>query len=161
MPKRPSKHAKSPPRERKERREFLPGGIAIIHDDADILVVDKPAGMLTAGLPGEDVESVFRAVKSHVREQVRRRGTQVWILHRLDKEAAGLLVFAKTEKAFAWLKEEFRSKRAHRLYAAVVEGEISGDAAGAGAEAAPSGPRKFGAMQPLSGTVQSFLVEDD
>ncbi|MFA6046507.1 MAG: pseudouridine synthase, partial [Phycisphaerales bacterium] len=81
-----------------ERRIYLPGAIAVVHEDADIIVVDKPAGLLTAGMPGEDVPSVFRAVKSRVRDQARRRGTQVWIVHRLDKEASGLLVFAKTEK---------------------------------------------------------------
>lgn len=122
-----------------ERRVYLPGAIAVVHEDADIIVVDKPAGLLTAGMPGDDVPSVFRAVKSRVREQARRRGTQVWIVHRLDKEASGLLVFAKTEKAFAWLKEEFRTKRAHRLYAAVVEGEV--------------GPAS-------EGTIQNYLVED-
>ncbi|MBI1190337.1 MAG: methyltransferase domain-containing protein [Tepidisphaera sp.] len=122
------------------RKVFLPGGIGIVHEDADLVVVDKPAGILTAGMPGEDVPSVFRAIKAHVRDQVRRRGTQVWIVHRLDKEASGLLVFAKTEKAFTWLKEEFRTKRAHRLYSAVVEGEI--------------GP-------PDEGTIQNYLVEDE
>lgn len=122
-----------------ERRVYLPGAIAVVHEDADIIVVDKPAGLLTAGMPGEDVPSVFRAVKARVRDQARRRGTQVWIVHRLDKEASGLLVFAKTEKAFVWLKEEFRTKRAHRLYAAVVEGEVG-----------PTG----------EGTIQNYLVED-
>lgn len=122
-----------------ERRQYLPGGIGIVHEDAELLIVDKPTGLLTAGMPGEDVPSVYRAVKSYVRDQVRRRGTQVWIIHRLDKEASGLLVFAKTEKAFAWLREEFRTKRAHRLYSAVVEGEV--------------GPA-------TEGTIQNYLMED-
>lgn len=154
-PKRPFKKesppggSKGPPRDEAapdveetagSRKVFLPGGIGIVHEDADLLVIEKPAGILTAGMPGEDVPSVFRAVKSHVREQARRRGTQVWIVHRLDKEASGLLVFAKTEKAFTWLKEEFRTKQAHRLYAAVVEGEV--------------GPAS-------EGTIQNYLEEDD
>ena len=141
-----------------------------MHEDDDLIVVDKPAGLLTAGLPGQDVDSVFRYIKVRVREQRKRRGTQVWIIHRLDKEASGLLVFAKTERAYGFLKEEFRTKRAHRLYAAVVEGEIGG-AVGAGRRARDGGPdtstvgvaggvaaRRLD--QPLSGTIQNF-VEDE
>lgn len=123
--------------------DFLPEGLRIVHEDRDLIVVDKPAGLLTAGEPGTDVRSAFREIKKYVREKVKRRGTQVWIIHRLDKEASGLLVFAKTEKAFEWLKEQFRTKRAHRLYAAVAEGLVG---TGAGAH---------------SGTIQSFLFEDD
>jgi 23S rRNA pseudouridine1911/1915/1917 synthase len=123
--------------------DFLPEGLRIVHEDRDLIVVDKPAGLLTAGEPGTDVRSAFREIKKHVRDKAKRRGTQVWIIHRLDKEASGLLVFAKTEKAFEWLKEQFRTKRAHRLYTAVAEGTI-----GTGSAA-------------HSGTIQSFLFEDE
>ncbi len=135
----------------------LPAGISIVHEDDDLIVVDKPAGILTAGLPGQDVESVFLHIKVYIRDQYKRRGTKVWIIHRLDKEASGLLVFAKSERAYAFLKEEFRAKRPHRLYAAVVEGEIESDSTrtlGKGASA-----RKV--AQPASGTVQSYLMEDE
>lgn len=148
----------------------LPAGIRVVHEDDDLIVVDKPAGLLTAGLPGQDVESVFRYIKVRVREQRKRRGTQVWIIHRLDKEASGLLVFAKTERAYEFLKEEFRTKRAHRLYAAVVEGEIGegGRAAhqqGSKEDSDAAIPQhtamRPSARQALSGTIQNFLVEDE
>src|SRR5262249_19802390 len=113
--------------------------------------------------------SVFRSIKVRVREQRKRRGTQVWIIHRLDREASGLLVFAKTERAYQFLKEEFRTKRAHRLYAAVVDGEIrqgaepanqpSRKAEEGGEPAGPFVGRRVD--QPLSGTIQNFLVEDE
>jgi len=129
--------AREPPR--------LGGGVQLVFEDDEVLVVDKPPGILTAVLPGEpgaenDVPSVFGEVKRYVRG--RRKGSiRVWVVHRLDKEASGLLVFAKTERAFAWLKEDFRARRAHRLYLAVVEKEFPTDA--------------------LSGTLQGFMTEDE
>jgi Pseudouridylate synthases, 23S RNA-specific len=129
----------------------LPAGIRLVHEDDDLIVIDKPPGLLTAGLPGQNVESVFAHLKTYVKDQYKRRGTKVWIIHRLDKEASGLLVFAKSERAYEFLKEEFRAKRPHRLYAAVVEGEIAG-------AAAPQEGRKL--AQPASGTIQSYLMED-
>src|SRR5262245_47497762 len=159
----------APKASRKGAVRGLPAGIRIAHEDDDLIVVDKPAGLLTAGLPGQDIESVFRYIKVRVREQRKRRGTQVWIIHRLDKEASGLLVFAKTERAYAFLKEEFRTKRAHRLYAAVVEGEIGQSSKAANqqsskADEAGEAPAPFAGRrvdQPLSGTIQNFLVEDE
>jgi len=129
----------------------------VVFEDDQILVIDKPTGLLTAAAPGEEIDNAFGFVKSYIREQVRRRGTRVWIVHRLDREASGLLVFAKTEQAFEWLKEELRTKRAHRLYLAVVEGEMH--PAGTQPKAGLPGERSI--QQPLSGTIQSFLREDE
>lgn len=120
------------------RAIYLPGKIRLVHEDEHVLVVDKPAGIVTAGLAHQRVPSVFDAVKTYVRDKSKRRGTRVWIIHRLDKEVSGLLVFAKTETAFGVLKDEFRSKRASRLYTAIVEG-------------APPSPE---------GVIQNFLWED-
>lgn len=120
------------------RAVYLPGKIRLVHEDEHVLVVDKPAGIVTAGLAHQRVPSVFDAVKTYVRDKSKRRGTRVWIIHRLDKEVSGLLVFAKTETAFGVLKDEFRSRRAGRLYTAVVEG-------------APPSPE---------GVLQNFLWED-
>jgi 23S rRNA-/tRNA-specific pseudouridylate synthase/SAM-dependent methyltransferase len=129
---------------------FLPGGTRIVHEDRDVIVVDKPTGILSASMPGDDLDSVFRTIKVHNRQKVKRRGTQMWIIHRLDKEASGLLVFAKTADAFESLKEQFRAKRVHRIYSAVVDGEFSPIAAGEGR--VPQLP---------SGTIQSYLIEDE
>ncbi|MCC6678811.1 MAG: methyltransferase domain-containing protein [Phycisphaerales bacterium] len=126
-------------------------GIRIVHEDHDVLVIDKPPGVVSAPAPRDEADSgpgpredrsVFGLVKRYVRER-RRRDARAWIIHRLDREASGLMIFAKTMKAFEWLKEDFRAKRVHRIYNAVVEGEI---------------PPVAG--KPASGTVQSFLEED-
>jgi RluA family pseudouridine synthase len=126
------------------RETWLKGGIRVLHEDDDLIVVDKPAGIPTVTPPGQKAANVFDEVKGHVRDKVRRRGTRVWVIHRLDKEASGLLVFAKTERAFRWLKEEFRARRVHRLYSVVVAGDFPAPHDG----------------QPASGTIQSFLYED-
>lgn len=124
-------------------------GVRIVHEDHDVLVVDKPPGVVSAPAPQDEAgpgpredRSVFGLVKRYVRER-RRRDARAWIIHRLDREASGLMIFAKTMKTFEWLKEDFRAKRVHRIYNAVIEGEI-----------APV------AGKPASGTVQSFLEED-
>lgn len=128
------------------REQFLARGLRVVHEDADVIVVEKPPGMLTCVLDRDLTrvpENVFDLVKRHVRER-RRRGARAWIVHRLDKEASGLLVFAKSEQAFASLKEQFKTKHAHRLYTLVAEGELVGDGG-----------------SPAMGTVQSFLREND
>jgi len=103
------------------RNNYLPGKIRIVHEDEDIIVVDKPTGLLSVGTPEHDRDNVFDVLKVYVRESQKRRGSKVWVIHRLDKEASGLLVFAKSERAFEWLKEDFRAKRVRRMYAAVVQ----------------------------------------
>lgn len=135
----------------KEREKFIVRGVRIVFEDADFLVVDKPNGMLSASLPGQKVKdpTLFDLVKRYVnaKSKVKRRA---WIIHRLDKETSGLVIFAKSERAFGWLKEELRSKRISRVYVAVVEGEF--ERAGSGGEAVR--------RQLPMGTVQSYLYED-
>lgn len=129
------------------RTRYLAPNVPIVFEDDEVLVIDKPAGLATVPPPGQDSENAFSLVKRHVRNAKRQRGTRAWIIHRLDREASGLLVFAKTEAAFESLKEEFRTKRVRRLYAAVVEGALPMAAKGLGAGAEWR-------------TVQSFLAED-
>ena len=115
----------------------------IVHEDADIIIVDKPTGLLTVSIEEESRDNVFALIKRHVREQVKRRGTKVWVIHRLDKEASGLVVFAKSESAFKWLKEDLRSRRVRRVYFAALEGELPG--------------RRVGDI----GSIQTFLEEGE
>ena len=152
----------------------------IVYEDAELLVLDKPTGMITAVDLGTQLAAgtvtVFDWVKRHVRERSRKRGSRAWIIHRLDKEASGLLVFAKTEGAYRWLKEDFRARRVHRQYVALVagalgagsEGEGRGSAGEAGAPAPGDGDavndagaaRRAAREQQPMGTVRSFLSED-
>lgn len=145
------------------RRVFIARNVPVVFEDEHLIVVEKPSGLLTAvppprdGRPAQNRDNLFDLVKTYVRQNRRARGAKTWIIHRLDKEASGLLVFATSERAFEFLKEEFRGKRAHRLYSAVVEGELGVQpardiSADAGTRLLPP--------QPVSGTIQSFLAED-
>lgn len=125
------------------------GPLRIIYEDEHVLVVDKPAGLLTADATGSGLEDLFGHIKDHVRQMTKRRGTRVWVIHRLDREASGLLVFAKTEEAFTHLKEQFRSKKAHRIYLAVCRAEF---------EPAKATSTTDRTALPM-GTIQSMLVE--
>ncbi|MFN0132148.1 MAG: pseudouridine synthase [Phycisphaerales bacterium] len=160
-----------PPQHKGRQDQPPPRDLDIIHEDEHLLVVDKPPGLLTSNMPGEKRPALFDMVKVYVRDQKRQRGTKVWIIHRLDKEASGLLVFAKSERAYRWLKEDFRSRRVHRLYVAVVQGEIGATDAGTGAaisaaagaaDAQPTDePKSRFARQKPSGTIQSFIQDEE
>src|SRR5438105_2706947 len=164
---RPGGRGPEPGHDFKPRKRSSRPPLAVIHEDADLIVVDKPPGLVTANRPGEagQRESLFDHVKDHLRAG-KRRPVRVWIIHRLDKEASGLLVFAKTEKAFNWLKEDLRARRMHRLYLAAVEGEI-GENAGKPADGTAAGVDSPGERSPArkpqapAGTIQSFIHEDD
>jgi 23S rRNA pseudouridine1911/1915/1917 synthase len=89
----------------------------IVHEDEDIIVVDKPAGLLTAPTPESD--------RGNLLSLLSRRGDQrqsVQVVHRLDLPTSGLLIFAKSEVALKVLSERFRTHDLERVYLAVVTG---------------------------------------
>lgn len=120
--------------------KYITRGLRIVHEDDDLIVIEKPPGMLSAIVPGDHGDNVFGKVKEHVKDAAKRRGSRAWIIHRLDREASGLLVFAKSERAYELLKEELSARRMHRVYAAVVEREF--------------------APGETQGTIRSYLYED-
>ncbi|MCA9321666.1 MAG: RNA pseudouridine synthase, partial [Planctomycetes bacterium] len=94
----------------------------VIHEDDDVIVVDKPPGMLSATPQGSRETSVFRVLRYKYRDEGPESDRGMWIIHRLDRDASGLLVFAKSRRAFTWLKEDFRARRVQRRYLALAEG---------------------------------------
>ncbi len=100
----------------------------IIHEDEDLIVVDKPAGMVVHPAPGHSSGTLVNALLHHCGESlsgiggVRRPG----IVHRLDRDTSGLLVIAKTDRAHKGLSAQFaahgRDGRLERLYRALVWG---------------------------------------
>jgi SAM-dependent methyltransferase len=80
-------------------------------------------------------------VLRHVRARG-RGGARAWVVHRLDREVSGLMLFARSERALAWLKQELRARRIERSYLALVEGELG--------PGSPAGER---------GSMSSFLHE--
>lgn len=100
-------------------------GMRIVHDDPDIVVVDKPAGVAahpSLGWDGPDVVSGlagagFRITTSGAAE---RRG----IVHRLDVGTSGLMVVAKSELAYTVLKRAFRERTVEKIYLALAQGHL-------------------------------------
>ncbi len=108
----------------------------IRYEDADLLVLEKPAGLVVHPAPGNPDQTLVNALLAHCGESlagiggVRRPG----IVHRLDKDTSGLMVVAKTERAHAALAADFAARRIERSYLAITwgvpqprEGEIVGD----------------------------------
>jgi len=87
-----------------------------------VLVVDKPAGLLTIATDRERVWTAYAHLTAHAR--ARRPPGRVFVVHRLDRLASGLLVFAATADAKRALQAQFAAHTVERTYLAVVEGRV-------------------------------------
>jgi 23S rRNA pseudouridine1911/1915/1917 synthase len=96
--------------------------LRLVHEDTDILVVDKPPGLLTIATERERERTAYRALAEYVAGQ--RAQARLFIVHRLDRETSGLLVFAKGPEAKRLLQEQFARRAVDRVYVAVVEGRV-------------------------------------
>lgn len=96
----------------------------VVHEDPDLIVVDKPPGLLTAPTPESDRNNLASLLG-------RRSGARepIWVVHRIDLDTSGLLVFARTEAANRALAERFRTHDLLREYLAVVNGALPADLA--------------------------------
>ena len=99
---------------------FVDGDLRIVHEDDDLIVVDKPPGVLTVPLDRRAAAlSVFDLIERHWRSQQKRRPL---VVHRIDRDTSGLVVFAVHARAQRALKEQFRHREPERVYLAVVSG---------------------------------------
>jgi RluA family pseudouridine synthase len=97
--------------------------IQVVFEDESLVVVDKPAGLLTMGTETERSRTVYAALREAANRK--RPPEKIFIVHRLDREASGLLVFAKTIEAKEGLQEQFKDHSAGRRYVAVVDGRVT------------------------------------
>jgi 23S rRNA pseudouridine1911/1915/1917 synthase len=99
---------------------FDTGQFQILFEDDSLLVVNKPAGLLSVPLPhGDPTPSVYALLEEHLRGHRHRRP---FIVHRIDRDTSGLVLFAKTLRAQEALKDQFRRREPERVYLAVVYG---------------------------------------
>jgi len=98
----------------------LPPGLHVLFEDASVLVIHKPAGLLTVATDTERERTAFRILTEYLRKTTRDGRARLWIVHRLDRDTSGLLVLAKTEAAKQTLQEGW--DQAVKIYHAVVEG---------------------------------------
>jgi 23S rRNA pseudouridine1911/1915/1917 synthase len=97
----------------------FPSAIRRVFEDDDIIVVEKPAGLLTIATETEREKTLYRMLAEYVAGQ---RGRRLFIVHRLDRETSGLVVFAKSPAAKRALQGQFEARTVERRYVAVVEG---------------------------------------
>jgi 23S rRNA pseudouridine1911/1915/1917 synthase len=95
------------------------GALEIVYEDAELLVVNKPPGLLTVPLAGRSDPSLAGLVEAHLRAHGKRRPQ---VVHRIDRDTSGLVVFAKSGAAYADLKAQFEQRQPERRYLAVVHG---------------------------------------
>ena len=98
-------------------------GIVILYEDRDILVVDKPAGLLTMGTETERERTAYWILTDYVRKGCARSRNRVFIVHRLDRDASGVLILAKTEAAKLRLQDQWGD--GEKKYLAVVHGRLA------------------------------------
>ena len=98
----------------------LDEGLRLIYFDADIIIVDKPAGLLTSTDSKEKRPTAWRILREYFRRQNRRN--VVHLIHRLDRDASGLLIFARTQDSYETLKRQFFDHTITRQYDVVVHG---------------------------------------
>lgn len=100
--------------------KHLPRGLAILYEDRDILVVDKPAGLLTVGTDKEKTRTAYFILTDYVRKGYSKSWDRIFIVHRLDRETSGILVFARTVEAQLSLQSQWKTTQ--KKYLAVVHG---------------------------------------
>lgn len=103
--------------------ELVHPKIKIIFEDDDLLVVEKKTGILTASIKNDSREStVLSILKTYVRKANPRNG--IFVVHRLDRETSGLLVFAKSREMQEFMRDNWVHIATERAYTALVEGKI-------------------------------------
>jgi 23S rRNA pseudouridine1911/1915/1917 synthase len=112
------------------------GDLRILYEDEYLIVLDKPSGLLAVPLEkrGEET-SIFDQIADHLRSHGKRK---VFVVHRIDRDTSGVVLFAKDPRTQGALKAQFRDRTPERVYLAVV----------------------YGKPQPPSGTWRDYLVWD-
>lgn len=98
-------------------------GMAVVHDDEDVVVVDKPVGVAAHPSPGWTGPTVVGALAaSGYRVSTSGAAERQGVVHRLDVGTSGLMVVAKTERAYTALKRAFKERTVDKVYHALVQG---------------------------------------
>ena len=106
-----------------EERQNPNHKVKIIYEDDDIIVVDKKPGVLTMSTGREGEQTAYSVMMEHVRR--RNKNNRIFIVHRLDRDTSGLLLFAKSEEIQEILQTRWNENIIKRQYVGVVEGEVA------------------------------------
>lgn len=115
------------------KKKLVASGVPIIYEDQHLVVVDKPSGLLSVEAAYEKDDTAHAYVKNYYRPR------KVFVVHRIDQDTSGTLIFALDQNCYEKLKKIFEKHAIERRYIAIVEGE----------------------MKKEKGTWKSYLYEDD
>lgn len=119
-----------------EIREKVAKNIDIIYEDKDIIVINKPSGLLTVATEKEKNKTAYHLVMEYLKKK--NKNNRIFIIHRLDKDTSGIIVFAKNERAKHLYQDNWNDIVKKRCYYAVIDGK----------------------MENKEGTIKSYLKEN-
>ncbi len=103
--------------------KYQPKGLTVIYEDRDILVVDKVSGLLTVASEKIKKNTAYHLLTDYVRKGNPKSRNRIFIVHRLDRDTSGLLVFAKSGAAKRHLQDSWQE--VHKTYYALVHGSVT------------------------------------
>jgi 23S rRNA pseudouridine1911/1915/1917 synthase len=98
--------------------------LTVVYEDADLLVVDKPAGMVVHPAPGHATGTLVNALLFHYPDMRIGDDLRPGIVHRIDRDTSGLLVVAKNDRAKTQLQDQQQARRMLKIYLALIEGHF-------------------------------------
>lgn len=110
-------------------------GLIVVYEDCDLIVINKNAGLLSMATDKEKRNTVYSMLSGYVKED--DKNNKIFIVHRLDRETSGLMMFAKSQEMQELLQESWKQTISERSYLAVIDGRLD----------------------PPQGTVSSYLYE--
>lgn len=119
-----------------EIREKVAKNIDIIYEDKDIIVINKPSGLLTVATEKEKNKTTYHLVMEYLKKK--NKNNRIFVIHRLDKDTSGIIMFAKNERAKHLYQDNWNDIVKKRCYYAVIDGK----------------------MENKEGTIKSYLKEN-
>lgn len=111
------------PPQRPSRLEPEQIPLDVVFENEEVLVVNKPAGMVVHPSPGHESGTLVHAALAHAPEMLGVGGEhRPGVVHRLDKDTSGIIILAKNDAAHQFLQAQFKARTAHKVYLALVDG---------------------------------------
>ncbi len=107
----------------KQADGLLARNMRIVFEDEHIIVIDKNAGLLSMASDNEKYLTAYNILSNHVKQQ--KPSNRIFIVHRLDRDTSGLMMFARSEKVQSLLQRDWKHNVTARRYMALVEGEVT------------------------------------
>ncbi len=106
------------------KEQYIP--LDVIYEDKDILVINKPKGMVVHPAPGNTEGTLVNAIMAHCKENLSGIGGELrpGIVHRLDKDTSGLIIVAKNDKSHIAMSNQIQNRQVKKVYYALVKGIV-------------------------------------